>query len=104
MGLFTGDAEAQQLDEIISEHGLADLDILKVGHHGSKNALTEEQVQRLSPAIALISVGERNRYGHPASEIVSILEDSGTRIMRTDSDGDVSCKFDDEGIAVETLR
>lgn len=104
VGLFTGDAESQQLDEIISEHGLADLDILKVGHHGSKNALTEEQVQRLSPAIALISVGERNRYGHPASEIVSILEDSGTRIMRTDSDGDVSCKFDDEGIAVETLR
>ncbi|HIT45892.1 MAG TPA: ComEC/Rec2 family competence protein [Candidatus Aphodovivens excrementavium] len=104
VGLFTGDAEAQQLDEIISEHGFADLDILKVGHHGSRNALTEEQAQWLSPAFALISVGERNRYGHPAPEIVSFLEDSGTRVMRTDTDGDVSCKFDNDDIVVETLR
>lgn len=102
--LMVGDAEAEQLEEIVEDHRLGEVDILKVGHHGSAKSFDDELLDRLSPKMALISVGEGNRYGHPAPEIISFLEQQGARIFRTDIQGDVSCRFTDESIEVETLR
>ncbi len=96
--LLTGDAEAKQLDEmldttlagILTEDGI---DILKVGHHGSKESVDEDVLKELSPKIALVSVGEDNRYGHPADSTIKCLEESGVVIFRTDLDGDVTIKL-----------
>ena len=85
--LFTGDAETDQLLAIIEEHDVANVDMLKVGHHGSRNAMTVEELEVLSPRIALIGVGKGNRYGHPTSEILKMLSDIGCEVFRTDEDG-----------------
>lgn len=102
--LFTGDAERDQLRDIIDAGDVGKVDIYKVGHHGSKNALDEQEARELSPRLALVSVGERNRYGHPAKQTLEALESSGAKVLRTDKQGDVSCKIEPDRIVVETLR
>jgi competence protein ComEC len=64
-------------------------DVVKVGHHGSKNSTTQEFLDTVAPAIALTSSGENNPYGHPSPELLERLEASGARILRTDRDGAV---------------
>ena len=98
--LFTGDAEKEQLAEILESGEVGAIDVLKVAHHGSKNAMTESQAALLHPSIALIGVGEGNRYGHPAPETVAMLESNGCRVYRSDRDGQVKCSFAPDSIAV----
>lgn len=102
--LLTGDAEEEQISRIVEEQGIDGIGILKVGHHGSRASLTEELAERLDPAIALVSVGAGNRYGHPARKVIELLEHAGASVFRTDEDGDVSCSFTDEGIRVDSMR
>ena len=102
--LFTGDAEHEQLRALVDAGLVGAVDIYKVGHHGSRNALDDEEAAVLAPRIALVSVGERNRYGHPTKETLARLDAVGARICRTDEEGDVSCKLTDDRIEVETLR
>ena len=91
--LFTGDLELKGEEEFCSYFvglwGGRQLDLLKVGHHGSKNATSEKLLGLLSPAAAVISCGENNRYGHPASEVLDRLSQKGTDIYRTDRQGAV---------------
>ena len=101
--LFCGDAESDQLKEIIDEGELGDIDIYKVGHHGSKAALTESVVEVIRPEISLVSVGSGNRYGHPAAQTLSLLDNVGSHVFRTDEMGDVSCEFSNDGIRVTAL-
>ena len=98
--LFTGDAGTEQLDAVIKEQGIGHVDILKVGHHGSRTGMDASQVRMLSPTVAMIGVGEGNRYGHPSAEIITMLEDAGTCIVRSDKDGDVSCIMGTDGIRI----
>lgn len=85
--LLTGDAEAAQLERVASQIG--DVDVVKVGHHGSKGSLSTSLLRTLRPEIAAISVGEGNRFGHPAEETLDLLDDAGCSVMRTDEDGDL---------------
>lgn len=98
--LFTGDAEKNQLAEILESGAVGSVDVLKVAHHGSKNAMTPKQAALLQPSIALIGVGARNRYGHPASETLGMLEENGCRVYRSDRDGQVKCTFAPDSISV----
>ena len=102
--LFTGDAEHEQIAGLIEANLVQEVDILKVGHHGSKNALTPEVAQVLAPQLALVSAGAQNRYGHPAENTLQILESVGAVIKRTDEEGDVSCILRTEELVVHTLR
>lgn len=102
--LFMGDAEHEELSALMDSGVVGCVDILKVGHHGSKNALTPVLAETLRPRLALVSSGEGNRYGHPADKTLEELENVDTQIWRTDRSGDVSCKLRLEGIVVETLR
>jgi len=102
--LFTGDAESGEVSCIADEQNLGNIDILKVGHHGARNGTTAEIAQRLSPSIALISVGENNRYGHPSPEALEALASADCEVFRTDIDGDVSCIMGSDGIYVQTQR
>lgn len=102
--LFCGDAEAEQIGELAASSVLAHADILKVGHHGARVALTPELAEALGAEVALISVGEGNRYGHPAGETLKYLADAGTQTFRSDEHGRVSCKLTRAGIRVRTER
>lgn len=102
--LLVGDAEHEEVSQMLSAGLIDGVDVYKVGHHGSKNALTQDQATVLSPQVSLCSVGARNRYGHPAASTVEYLERAGSTVMRTDEHGDVTCRFAKDRISVETLR
>ena len=102
--LFTGDAESEQLSRIMGECDLADIDVLKVGHHGSRNGMTASQVGEIRPRIALIGVGRDNRYGHPAGEILNLLEGVGCAVYRSDEDGEVRCTLSPNSISMTAMK
>ena len=86
--LLPGDAE-KQAERAILEENSDDLhaDVLKIGHHGSKNSTTHEFLGAVGPTMAITSAGEDNSYGHPSPELLERSEASGTRVLRTDHDG-----------------
>jgi competence protein ComEC len=89
--LLPGDAEKQVEREILSENSSEAIhsDVLKIGHHGSKNSTTPEFLAAVRPRVGIISAGEENPYGHPHAELLERLEGAGVRILRTDRDGAV---------------
>jgi len=70
------------------------IEYLKVPHHGSKNGLSLKLLETITPDLAVISVGNKNRYGHPHLEIIKMLEENGVQIFRTDEVGDVILESD----------
>jgi PKD repeat protein len=87
--LFNGDAGGGAEATMISASLIDDIDILKVGHHGSKTSSTSDFLAVARPDIAVCSVGANNTYGHPASETITRLEDIGASIYRTDVYGTI---------------
>ena len=102
--LLTGDAEADQLRAMADGGAIGAVDVLKVGHHGSAASLDGELACRLAPAVALVSVGEGNRYGHPRPEPLAALEAAGAAVFRTDESGDVAVTFDAGRLRVDSQR
>lgn len=100
--LFCGDAEAEQLHAMADSLPCDRIDVLKVGHHGSRKSLDGALLQAWSPRIALISAGAHNRYGHPAPEICSLLDDAACLMARTDLEGDATVTFAMEKLSVRT--
>lgn len=88
--LLVGDATAAVEEKLLAEWGneRLDADILKVGHHGSRDGSSREFLRAVSPETAVISVGV-NHYGHPAFRTIKHLEEAGATVYRTDRDGDV---------------
>ncbi len=96
--LLTGDAEKMLEYRLLFELPvLLDADILKVGHHGSKTSSTEEFLKAVSPDVAVVSAGRKNRYGHPHPEVVERLKRFGIRVRRTDQEGDIRMESDGIG-------
>ena len=87
--LITGDRDAFGERMLLREADIPDLDVLIVGHHGSKYSTCESLLQATKPETAIISVGENNPYGHPAQETISRLEAYGCKIYRTDLHGTI---------------
>jgi competence protein ComEC len=89
--LLPGDAEKQVEREILSENSAEAMhsDVLKIGHHGSKNSTTPEFLAAIQPVLGIISAGEDNPYGHPSPELLERLQNAGVRVLRTDRDGAV---------------
>lgn len=92
--LFTGDCEAVCEQEMIDAGMDLDVDILKVGHHGSSTSSSEAFLYAASPDVAIISCGEGNDYGHPHSETLEKLDSLGCTILRTDLNGDITISTD----------
>ncbi|MBS7009788.1 DNA internalization-related competence protein ComEC/Rec2 [Anaerostipes sp.] len=84
--LLTGDLEKEG-EELLVQKGLETADVLKAGHHGSKNGTREPLLDQLKPGIAVISAGRNNRYGHPHQETVKRLKDSNCMIHETSKEG-----------------
>lgn len=87
--MFTGDASITSEEEVMANTTLPKVDILKVGHHGSKNSSGQAFLNQITPKIAVISVGEGNKYGHPTTEALNRLASVGADIYRTDKNGNV---------------
>lgn len=85
--LLTADIEKQVEAKLLAIKTDLDSDFLKIPHHGSKTSTTENFLKAVSPLAAFIQVGARNRYGHPAEEVLSRLENFGVKYYRTDTDG-----------------
>lgn len=96
--LFTGDIEKVAENEMVKEYtnGLK-ADILKVGHHGSKTSTTKEFIDLINPSVALIGVGQNNKFGHPNEDVIKRLEEKNIQIYRTDEMGEISVIIDKNG-------
>jgi len=90
--LLTGDAPASVERRIVSDPSSEPVQVLKVGHHGSTTSTASEAVGAWRPDLAIISVGGRNRYGHPAREVTDRLERAGAWILRTDRHGTITVR------------
>jgi competence protein ComEC len=100
--LLPGDAEKAAEREMLTGSNLDDLraEVLKIGHHGSKNSTTVDFLAAVKPRLGVISVGEDNAYGHPNAALLDRLANAGVRVLRTDRDGAVHILMDGRGIEV----
>lgn len=96
--LFGGDAGLPM--EALRAGTIGAVTVLKVGHHGSRTATGEAWLDDLKPAVCVIEVGARNRYGHPDAGTVARLRDRGCGVWRTDRDGDVDVVTDGRSVTV----
>ncbi|MFO0681792.1 MAG: DNA internalization-related competence protein ComEC/Rec2 [Sandaracinus sp.] len=100
--VLLGDAEAHAEQELLA-HGLeGPVDLVKVGHHGSRTSSTPALIEALRPRLAVVSAGVSNRFGHPHGEVISRLEASGARVMRTDAMGGIVVHVDARGVSAES--
>ena len=91
--LLMGDASIKTEHEILKEYNIKNIDILKVGHHGSKTSSSKEFISVTNPKYSIISVG-KNKYGHPNKEVLEVLKNS--KIYRTDKSGSIKFKLKKE--------
>ncbi|MBE6160742.1 MAG: DNA internalization-related competence protein ComEC/Rec2 [Firmicutes bacterium] len=98
--MFMGDASTTTENEIMNKYNLPDIDVLKVGHHGSKTSSSKEFIDEIDPKYSVISVGKNNRYGHPNKEALENLKES--KIYRTDVDGSIMFKIKNNKLKIET--
>lgn len=98
--LLTGDLEEAGEQEVLPD--LTRFDVLKVGHHGSRTSTGEAFLEKVSPAVALISCGEGNSYGHPHEETLERLEQAHSHIFLTQESGAVQIDTDGEDLKIQT--
>ena len=98
--IFMGDAGVDKEKDILDKYNLSNVDVLKVGHHGSKTSSSKEFIDEINPKYGVISVGKNNRYGHPNKEVLDNLENS--KIYRTDQDGSIKFKIKNDKLEIET--
>jgi len=88
--LFMGDAPKKIEEKIIQDNPNLRCDVLKVGHHGSNTSTSDLFLRTVQPKVAIISVGARNKFGHPDPTTLAKLEANGITIRRTDLEGTIS--------------
>ena len=98
--MFMGDAGIEKEKDILDKYIISNIDVLKVGHHGSKTSSSKEFINEINPKYNIISVGKNNRYGHPNKEVLENLENS--KIYRTDLDGSIMFKIKNNELKIET--
>ena len=98
--MFMGDAGVDKEKDILERHNISNIDVLKVGHHGSKTSSSKSFINKINPKYSIISVGKNNRYGHPNKEVLNNLDHS--KIYRTDEDGSIIFKIKNNKLKIET--
>jgi competence protein ComEC len=88
--LLAGDAEEQTEHRLMTKELDLQSRVLKIGHHGSKYASSEDFLQRVKPEIAIVSCGAWNRYGHPAQSVLDRLKAANVKLYRTDLHGEIT--------------
>lgn len=99
--LFTGDSPIAIENRLIKELGnRLDIDVLKVGHHGSRTSSGPEFLSFTTPTLAIISAGKNNSYGHPHSEVLANLAAVGAQIKNTADVGRITIKSDGSSLQI----
>jgi competence protein ComEC len=98
--LLMGDAEQEELAQILASEQIGEVAVFKVGHHGSTDAVRASQLVQLNSKIALISAGENNRFGHPTAATLNELAQAQVEVFRTDQSGDITVSFTPTAIDV----
>ena len=97
--MFMGDASVTTKKEILDKYNLPDVDVLKVGQHGSKTSSSRKFINEITPKYSIINVGKNNRYGHPNKEVLDNLNNS--KIYRADEDGSIMFKIKNNKLKIE---
>ena len=98
--LLMGDAEL----EIEKNLNVGDIDLLKVGHHGSHSSSSKSFIDKVKPEYAVILVGKNNKYGHPHKETMDLLKDKGIEVHRSDECGDIIFTSTGKGLEVNCIE
>lgn len=98
--LFMGDASIKTEEYLLNNYILPNVDILKVGHHGSYTSTSTDFINVIKPKYSVISVGENNMYKHPNKSVLDILDN--TKLFRTDMDGTIEVKISKKGYKIKT--
>ena len=101
--LCTGDVEGKGEESLITKIRNKEYDVLKVSHHGSANATSQQLLEEASPKIALISAGKDNVYGHPHPETMSRLKSAGCQIFETSKTGAITLKTEGKNLQLFTV-
>lgn len=104
-GLFIGDLEEQGELDLVKNYSqaLKRIDVLKVGHHGSKTSSNEQFLTLVQPDVAIIQAGFENRYGHPHPEVVDRLEELHIPYLQTGTDGTIEVEINKSGDMFVTI-
>ncbi len=104
--LLTADIEAEAEQRLLTSGLPLSSTVLKVGHHGSSTSTTQGFLDAVSPAIAVVSAGIDNQYGHPAADVLSRLEAAlgSQNVYRTDRQGTIEVNSDGQALWVQTER
>lgn len=92
--LFEGDAEESAESDIVNSGAELQSTVLKLGHHGSHSSTSSSFLKKVSPTFAVICCGQGNSYGHPHSETLNKLRESGVQVFRTDEQGSIVATSD----------
>ena len=98
--LFMGDSGINRESIFVMNNKIGNIDVLKVGHHGSKTSSDKNFIDEIKPKYSVISVGANNRYRHPNKEVLDNLDNS--KIYRTDQDGSIMFKIKNNKLKIET--
>ena len=99
--LFMGDASSKVEKYLIEKYNLKNIDILKIGHHGSKYSSSKEFIEKVNPGYSIISVGRNNRYNHPHKEVLDNLKNK--KVLRTDQKGTIVFIFKKKKMEINWL-
>ena len=100
--MLTGDAETEVEENILARETDITSNVLKCGHHGSSTSSSMDFLRAVNPAVAVISCGQDNKYGHPHHETLESLSERNCKILRTDTDGTVAVTTDGNTYSVYT--
>ena len=100
--MFMGDAGVEKEKDILEKYNVSKIDVLKIGHHGSKTSSDKKFIDEMNPKYSVISVGKNNRYGHPNKEVLNNLDNS--KIYRTDINGEIKIKIKRNNFNIKTYR
>lgn len=92
--LITGDMDGLTERKLLHYADLPDVDLLIAGHHGAADSTTSELLDAVQPEVCFVSVGQNNRYGHPADATLDRLNNINCETYRTDRNGTVRITFD----------
>lgn len=100
--LFMGDASIKVEENLLKKYNLSNVDVLKIGHHGSDTSSSKVFINKIKPRTCLISVGRNNRYGHPKRSVLDTLSDCD--VYRTDNDGTIKIILNKDNYKIRTTR
>jgi len=101
--LLLGDIETEGIDKLLANCSDLESSVIKIPHHGARGSYNENLYRESNAAVAVISVGQNNTFGHPSQEVVDYWLDRGADLYRTDLNGCVTVTSDGKDVFVETM-